>query len=72
MNRDFSDMLRALSDASAEFEAWADHLSVNIQGMSVPVLGRAALIKNKTTAGRPKDLADVAALTTDPGPFDDA
>jgi hypothetical protein len=30
---------------------------------SVPVIGRAALVKNKTAAGRPKDVADVARLT---------
>lgn len=29
------------------------------------VIGRAALIKNKTAVGRPQDLADVAALTRD-------
>ncbi len=33
-----------------------------IRGRTVPVIGRAALLKNKQASGRPQDLADVAAL----------
>lgn len=36
---------------------------VEIGGIRVPVIGREALLVNKRAAGRPKDLADVEALT---------
>ncbi|MBI2374197.1 MAG: hypothetical protein HYV07_09370 [Deltaproteobacteria bacterium] len=34
----------------------------DLEGRRIPVIGRAALIANKRAAGRPQDLADVAAL----------
>jgi len=43
-------------------DAVADALEVDVGGLAVPVIGRAALLANKRAAGRPKDLADVAAL----------
>jgi hypothetical protein len=43
-------------------EAWAGRTEVSVEGLVVPFLGRAALVKNKTAAGRPKDLADLALL----------
>lgn len=43
-------------------EATADGCSFELEGRTIPVIGRAALIKNKRSAGRPQDLADVAAL----------
>jgi hypothetical protein len=49
-------------------EAVADGASFDLQGRVIPVIGRAALIKNKLAAGRAQDLADVDALApkTDP------
>jgi hypothetical protein len=43
-------------------EAWANHIEVLIDGLTIPVLGRKELIRNKRAAGRPKDLADLALL----------
>ncbi len=43
-------------------EAWANHRELSLEGRTIPFMGRAALIKNKRAAGRPKDLADVAWL----------
>ena len=43
-------------------EAVADGETFDIDGCAIPVIGRAALIKNKLAAGRPQDLVDVKAL----------
>lgn len=43
-------------------EAWETRESGTYGEVPVFFLGKAALIANKTAAGRPKDLADVAAL----------
>lgn len=43
-------------------EAIADGETFNVEGCEIPVIGRAALIKNKRAAGRPQDIADVKAL----------
>ncbi|HEX2671667.1 MAG TPA: hypothetical protein VHM25_12380 [Polyangiaceae bacterium] len=43
-------------------EAVADGESFDLDGCAIPVIGRAALIKNKLAAGRPQDIADVKAL----------
>lgn len=43
-------------------EAWPDRLMVSVDGIPVPIIGRAHLLQNKRTAGRPQDLADVARL----------
>jgi hypothetical protein len=37
-------------------------VTVDLDGLLLPVLGRAQLIANKRAAGRPKDLRDVEAL----------
>ena len=44
-------------------EAWAGRVEADFVQKPLFVIGRAALIKNKRAAGRPKDLADVAALS---------
>lgn len=44
-------------------EAWASRVAASLDGHPIFVLGRAALIRNKLAAGRPKDLADVARLS---------
>ena len=43
-------------------DAWSRKIEVEIEGLTVPVLGRDDLIKNKRASGRPKDLADLAWL----------
>jgi hypothetical protein len=43
-------------------EAVAARASFQLEGRRVPVIGLAALVKNKTASGRPQDIADVAAL----------
>jgi len=43
-------------------EAWPDRVAIMVEGTEVPVLGRAALLRNKAAAGRPRDLADLAEL----------
>ena len=55
------DVLTAISGVSFE-EAWAGHTQAELQGLRLPVLGRAALLRNKRAAGRTKDLADAEQL----------
>jgi len=43
-------------------EAWQHRLQVDIEGLTVPVIGREELLKNKKAVARPQDLADVAWL----------
>jgi hypothetical protein len=43
-------------------QAWQGRIHVVIQGLDIPVLGRAELIANKRATGRAKDLADLEAL----------
>lgn len=43
-------------------EAWPNRLVVPVDGIDVPLIGRAELIRNKRATGRPRDLADVAQL----------
>ena len=43
-------------------EAWGSRVPGEIDGIPVAVIGWKALIKNKTAAGRPQDIADVSAL----------
>lgn len=49
-------------DGIAFDEAWTNRIEVCIDGMTIPVLGREELIRNKRAAGRPKDLVDLALL----------
>jgi len=48
-------------------EAQAEQLIVNIEGLTIPVIGRTHLIKNKRALGRPQDQADVARLEANQG-----
>ena len=43
-------------------EAVASGDAIVVDGRSVPIIGRDALLRNKQAAGRPQDLADVAVL----------
>ena len=56
MNRDFSDILSALSAEGAEY------IDRPVEGLTVPVIGRADLIKNKRATGRARDAADADQL----------
>src|SRR5690606_9950778 len=47
-------------------EATAEGKSLELDGRSIPYIGRQALLKNKRAAGRPKDLADVDWLERHP------
>jgi len=55
------DLLTAI-DGVDFAEAWASRQEVEVEGLRIPVLGRAALIRNKRASGRPQDLADVKRL----------
>lgn len=46
-------------------EAWADRVVTPLGTHDVAILGRATFVRNKRAAGRPKDLADVDAITPD-------
>ncbi len=55
------DVLTGISGVTFDL-AWERREVFPFSGLSVPVLGRADLLVNKRAAGRPKDLADIAAL----------
>ena len=58
------DVLTAISGVLFE-EAWPERVTYDVQGLAVPFIGRAALVKNKRAAGRAKDVADLEALGAD-------
>lgn len=43
-------------------DAWRDRREVEIEGLRIPVIGRAHLILNKRTVRRPQDLVDADLL----------
>ena len=43
-------------------EAWPSRISLRVDTLDVPFIGRQELVRNKRAAGRPKDLADLHAL----------
>jgi len=49
-------------DGPAFDQAWARRASIEIAGLSVPVLSKADLIANKRATGRPQDLLDANQL----------
>jgi hypothetical protein len=55
------DLLTTLSGLAFD-EAWAGRTLHRVDALEVPFLGRAELVRNKRAAGRPKDMADLAAL----------
>jgi len=55
------DILTRISGVAFD-EAWPRRIVVEIEGLSVPVLGREDFIANKRASGRPKDLADLTLL----------
>jgi hypothetical protein len=55
------DILTAIDGVGFD-DAWPARLEVEIEGLTVPVLGREDLIRNKKASGRAQDVADVARL----------
>ncbi len=55
------DILTGIDGVGFE-EAWADRLLARIDGRHVPVIGRGALLRNKSATGRAQGRADVEAL----------
>lgn len=60
------DLLTSI-DGVAFADAYANRMTAPLAGMKLPFIGRAELIRNKATAARPKDLADIALLAEVPG-----
>ncbi|MBN1608612.1 MAG: hypothetical protein JW940_18425 [Polyangiaceae bacterium] len=56
------DLLRSLPGVDFA-AAWPRRLMLEIEGVAVPVIGKADLIRNKEFVGRPQDRRDVRALT---------
>ena len=44
-------------------EAWSSRVEVDLDGVTMSVIGLELLLKNKTATGRPQDRADVERLT---------
>lgn len=55
------DLLTSISGVEFD-EAWAHRTPGDLDGIAVNFISRELLLKNKTTAGRDKDLADISAL----------
>lgn len=55
------DLLTGISGVTFD-EAWPEHIDVTVGGLTFPVIGRAALLRNKHATGRDKDLLDAKAL----------
>jgi hypothetical protein len=55
------DLLTSISGVDFE-EAWQTHIVADLDGLPVPILGLAQLLKNKRASGRAKDLADIEQL----------
>ncbi|MEP6778715.1 MAG: hypothetical protein ABJC26_02410 [Gemmatimonadaceae bacterium] len=55
------DVITSIAGVSFE-NAWPNRVTVKLDGMTVTVLGKADLMLNKRTVGRPQDRADVARL----------
>lgn len=59
------DVLTSISGVSFG-QAWRSRTRARFGNLTVPVLGRAALIRNKLAAARPRDLLDVEELRRGP------
>lgn len=55
------DVITSIESVSFD-EAWPNRVVVELDGISVPVLGRDELLRNKRAVGRPQEQADVARL----------
>lgn len=63
------DLLTGISGVSFD-EAVESSVTISMDDVPVPVIGRAALLRNKRASGRTKDRADAEEIekTIDPGP----
>jgi hypothetical protein len=61
------DVLTAITGVPFD-EAWPERVTHDVEGLAVPFIGRAALVKNKRATGRAKDIADLEALGADRQP----
>jgi hypothetical protein len=59
------DLLTAVSGLTFN-GAWPNRLEAEVEGVRVPILGRADLIVNKRASGRDKDRADINGLEGKP------
>ena len=55
------DILTTIEGVDFE-EAWSERVAIEIEGLTVPVIGRKHLIANKRALGRQQDLADIERL----------
>ena len=55
------DILSGISGVAFD-EAWSRRMVLDIEGVTVPVLGRADFVANKRASGRAKDLLDLELL----------
>ena len=55
------DILTGITGVNYE-EAAAHIITIELQGITIPVIGLEQLLKNKSAVGRPQDKADVARL----------
>jgi hypothetical protein len=55
------DVLTEISGVTFD-EAWASRVAAELDGRTVYFIGRAELLRNKHSTGRPKDLADASRL----------
>jgi hypothetical protein len=46
-------------------EAWPERMEIELEGLTIPVLGREHFIQNKQALGRPQDQADIDRLIED-------
>jgi hypothetical protein len=57
---------RSSRPAPASSSLVRTRVSHEVDGVVIPFIGRASLVKNKRATGRAKDLADLEALGEDP------
>jgi len=62
-----ADLLTGLFGVSFE-EVWSGRVQADLDGLKVPVIGRAELVRNKRATARAQDLADVEHLERGAGP----
>jgi hypothetical protein len=55
------DILSGVSGVQFD-DAWPRRVALDVEGAAVSVIGREDFIRNKRATGRPRDLADIAAL----------
>ena len=58
------DLMTEISGVTFE-DAWSSRLTVEIEDLEIPFLGREALVRNKQASGRDKDILDAERLLSD-------